>query len=174
MIEIIDVDSNVKMMALIICGIKYGDNEYVMYSVKRDNVNDNIFVSKVVKNSMGYTMSNDFSGGEKGALDGVVNDILNKNSVIELSNSGVEIIKDVNLGNVNKFSISLCYVTTYKRILIKELMVNYGLLDTNYVKAVVREKEESYFSKGNISTVLVIGLGIVILIFCISIIVGVL
>lgn len=167
MIEIIDVDGNIKFMSLIICGIKYGEDYYVIYSIKRDSDYDNIFVSKLVRNSEGYVMDNDFSGGEKEALDEAISLILNKENVNVLRDKGISIIKNIKLGKVNKFSVTGCYVTTYKRSLIKECMINYGLLDVNREVPKVREKEVSYFSKGNISIFALIGFGIVILVFCI-------
>ena len=171
MIELIDSDNNVKLMALIICGIKYGDDNYLLYSIKRDDVDDNIFVSKVVKNSQGYVISNDFLGGEKEVLDLVVKRILSKDSISSLLDDGIEIIKDIDLVSVNKFSVSLCYVTTFSRDLIKDVMTNYGLLDINYVRPVVREKDVSGFSQGSVSSVFLVGFGVFIIVFCIGILI---
>lgn len=167
MIEIIDVDGNIKFMSLFICGIKYGEDYYAMYSIKRDSEYDNIFVSKLVRNSEGYAMDNSFSGGEKEALDEVIALILNKENVNLLGDKGISIVNDIKLGKVNKFSVTGCYVTTYKRSLIKECMINYGLLDVSRNVPKVKEKEVSYFSKGNISILSLIALGGIILVFCI-------
>ena len=164
MIEIIDVDGNIKFMSLTICCMKYGEDYYVIYSIKRDSDYDNIFVSKLVRNSEGYAMDNSFSGGEKEALDEVIALILNKENVNVLSDKGISIIKDIKLGKVNKFSVTECYVTTYKRSLIKECMINYGLLDVNREGRKVREEEVSYFIKGSIFIFVLIGLGIIIFI----------
>lgn len=172
MLEIVDKDNNVKMVAFIICGIKYGDSMYVIYSLKRDSNDDNIFVSRVEKNSDGYVMDDDFVGGEKEAIDGVVANIINKISSEELDNRGIRIIRDIKLAGINKFSISDCYVTTYRRSLIKEVMVNYGLLDLNNdKKVIVSEKNISSFSSGSVLSVFLVGLGVFILVFCIGILI---
>lgn len=166
MIEIIDDGSNRKFMALVICGIEYGDNMYVMYSVKREKDEDNIFVSKLVRNSEGYTMDNDFYGGEKEAIDSVVASILNKDSIDVLASNRVKIVNDIKLVGLNRFSIRCCYVTTYDRGLIKEVMLNYGLLDLTE-KTVVVEKESSGFSEGSISSLFLIIFGIGVLVLCV-------
>lgn len=150
MIELIDIDENKKYNAMIICGIKYGSLFYVLYSIKRDDDFDNLFVSKLVKNSVGYTLDNNFSGGEREALDGVVESILNMDSRDRLKENGIELFSDIEFVDINRFSVTKCYVTTYKRILIDNCINNYDLVVDNKVPSVVvKEKEVSYFSKSN-------------------------
>lgn len=168
--EIIDVDSNSKLMSLIICGIEYGEDFYVIYSVKRDELNDNIFVSKLVVSSNGYVMDNNFSGGEKEVVDEVVGDIFNKDSVEVLENNKIKIVSNIELYGINKFSIEKCYVTTVSRELVKEVMLNYGLISLDEKKVVVKEKELSSFNKGSISSFFLIVFGIGILIISVLVI----
>lgn len=162
--EIIDMDSNSKIVCLVICGIKYGDDYYVMYSIKRDKIEDNIFVSKLVLSSMGYVMDNNFFGGEKEVIDEVIRDILNKDNVRVLNNNKIEIIKNIELEGINKFSIDKCYVTTVSRRVVKDVMVNYGLISLDEKKVVVKEKELSTFNEGSISSLFLILFGIFVLI----------
>ena len=170
MIELIDIDGNIKFMSLIIGYVNYGNQLYVIYSVKRDEEDDNIFVSKLVNSSDGYAMDNNFSGGEKEAMESVIASILNKDSIDSLNEKGIQFVQDINLSEINKFSVTKCYVTTFKRRLIKECMQNYNLVGYEKKKVIVKEKEVSYFSKNNFPSVLLIILGIVIVLIAIFVI----
>lgn len=171
--ELIDVDSNAKMMSLVICGIKYGQEMYVMYSIKRDDDNDNIFVSKLVINSEGYVMDNNFSGGEKENLDEVITKIINKDSINSLNDNGIYIVKDFKLGSINKFSVSKCYVATYNRKIVKDIMDIYNLIDINNKRPVVQIKEVGGNNKGNFYSIALIVFGLLVLIGCIWVIVDI-
>ena len=170
MLELIDTDGNIKFMCSILCYINYGEQLYVIYSIKRDSEDDNIFVSKLVNSSDGYSMDSNFSADEKCALDDVVAAILNKDSVDKLSEKGIKFVNDINLSKINKFSVTRCYVTTFKRRLVKECMINYNLINSKKKVSVVREKEVSYFSKNNFPIVLLIVFGIVIILVAIFVI----
>lgn len=172
MIELIDVDGNIKFMATIITGINYGNELYVLYSIKRDNENDNLFISKVVKNSYGYVMDNNFSSGEKEAMDNVVASILNKDSFDKLKESGITFVKDIVLDDINRFSVSNCYVTTFNKILIDECISFYKFkVSDNKNTVVVKEKSVSYFSKNNRPSVYLIVIGIVVIVLAIMLII---
>ena len=80
MIEIIDRATMQKMMAMIVCGLCYQGDCYLIYCIRRNNEEANVFVSKLIKGSMGYVIDTDFSNGEKEVLDGTINRILNKES----------------------------------------------------------------------------------------------
>ena len=95
MIEVIDRDTMVKMMALILCGIRYEKNTYVVFAIRRDKIDANLFVSKVTKNSSGFTMDDCFSNGEKEVVDCIVQKFLNHVPREELENSGFVIIDDI-------------------------------------------------------------------------------
>ena len=169
MIEVIDETTNQKLMALIISSFKYGNELYCLYSIKRDEENDNIFVSKLIKNSLGYTMDNNFEGGEKEALDEAITSILNKDNLNSLKEIGLELTK-VELTTINKFNKDACYVTTYKRDLLKECMLNYNLISPTTKKTVIKLKKEKTFTKDKISTILLIIFGIIIIITCLTIV----
>lgn len=162
--EIIDIDSNTKFMSLIICVIMYGEDYYVVYSIKRDEINDNIFVSKLVLSSVGYVMDNSFDGGEKEVIDQVVNDILNKDNINVLNKNKIQILGDIEINGINKFSVEKCYVTTVSRDLVKDVMLNYGLISVSSNMAVVKERDLPTFSKGIVSNLFLIILGISVLI----------
>ena len=168
MIELIDIDGSIKFMASIISGIKYANSLYVLYSIKRDEEEDNIFVSKLVKNSDGYAMDNDFSGGEKEIFDDVIKSFLSKE---DLSSLKVELFNDFKLSSINKFSVTKCYISTCKKNMIKECMKNYDLINNNKIP-IVREKEASYFSKNNFSNIILIIFGIMIIIMALIVIIN--
>ena len=48
-IKVID-EHNIDRVANVICAIDVDGSDYVVYSIERDSDNDNIFVSKLVKN----------------------------------------------------------------------------------------------------------------------------
>ena len=172
MIELIDVDGNIKFMGNIITGIKYGNELYVMYSINRDIDNDNLFVSKLVNNSNGYVMDNSFSGGEKGAMDDVIISILSKESMDKLKNKGIEFVNDISLDDINRFSVTNCYVTTYKKNLISDCINYYGFsVNNNKTNTIVKEKDVSYFSENNRPSVYLILLGILVIIVSIIVII---
>ncbi len=173
MIELIDIDNNIKFMASVITGIKYGDEYYVLYSINRDKDTYNLFVSKLVENSTGYAMDNSFYPGEKDTLDNVVASILNKDSISLLKDRGVSFFFDVNLEEGNRFSVKNCYVTTYKKSLLRECINYYDLSDIDSKPSVVvKEKEVSYFSKSNRPSIYLILLGIAVVVISIIVIIS--
>lgn len=174
MIELIDIDGNIKFMANIITGIKYGDGLYLLYSIDRNKDEKNLFVSKLVENSMGYAMDNNFTGGEKEALDDVIATILSKKSIDELNDMGISFLSNMELTDINRFSVSNCYVASYSKNLLSECIDYYKFSGYNNIreKVTVKEKEVSYLSKNNRPTVYLILLGIFVIIISIVVIVG--
>lgn len=169
MIEVIEESSNTKMMALIICTFKYGNELYCLYSIKRDKENDNIFTSKLIKNSLGYTMSNNFLGGEKDALDKAINSILNKDSPKLLEEIGLE-FTSIELIGINKFNKDMCYVSTNKRNLIKDCMLNYNLISNINQTPIIKTRKEKIITKDKLPTIFIIIFGILIIITSLTII----
>ena len=47
MVEVIDQDSAVKMMALVLCGVLYDNNTYVVFAIRRDKIDANLFVARL-------------------------------------------------------------------------------------------------------------------------------
>ena len=87
------------------CSITYQDNSYLVYSIRRDKDNANVFVSKLVKGSLGYLIIDDFSNGEKEVIDGVVKRIINKESKETIEGDGFIIVNDI-----KKFYKSIRYL----------------------------------------------------------------
>ena len=125
MIEIIDSSSQNKMLAMVIANVKYMDDNYVIYGVDRGNGEANIFVSKLVVMSEGYTFNHEFENGDKELLDRLVKRIINKDNI---ENDGFVISNDIVLGELNYFDVNKCYVATVSKKMIKEfaLSLNYG------------------------------------------------
>lgn len=164
MIEIIDVDNNIKMKSMIICGIELGKVLYVIYAIKRNEREDNIFGSRLVVNSEGYTMDNNFSNGEKEGLDKAILHIINKEDIDRLKSAKIKIVEDISLAKVNKFSSKKCYIATYDRDTIQDIMMYYNLLDINSVPMVERRK---ITDKVNVWNIFLVILGILVLVICI-------
>lgn len=175
MVEVIDRKTKHKMIMMIMCGITYQSDSYLVYSIRRDKISANVFVSKLVKGSLGYLTVDDFSNGEKEVLDSVVNRILNKNSIEELECDGFSIIKDIEMDSNISFDIDNCYVSTVSRDLIKECLIYYNLVSESMFNRPVVEvvEEKSKFNEGFASSIVLIVFGIVIILFSCFVIYGV-
>lgn len=163
MIEIIDEKSNLKMLATIICNFKYGDSNYCLYAISRNEEEDNIFISKIVKNSIGNTIDNNFTGGEKDNLDKIVTNILSKVSTNELLKNKVE-FTNIKLNGINKFDKDICYVTTQKKSFIEECKANYNLISQVNNSPIIKQKKVTTINKNNLLNILAIILGITVLV----------
>lgn len=176
MIEVIDKESNQKMMALILCGICYRGDCYLIYCIRRDKEEANLFVSKLIRNSQGYVMDFNFENGEKQVLDVLIQRLLNKEKMDVLENDGFTIMKDVHLDGIQYFAINTCYVSTVSRSVIKDCLIYYELVSEKMfdqpVVEVVEDKRK--FNEGFVSNIALIVFGVVLVVFSIWVIYGVL
>lgn len=167
MVEVMDRKTKHKMMMMVMCGITYQNDSYLVYSIRRDKNSANVFVSKLIRGSLGYLIVDDFSNGEKEVLDSVVNRILNKNSIKELESAGFSIIKDIDMDSNISFDIDKCYVSTVSRSLIKDCLIYYNLVNESMFNRPVVEvvEEKSKFNEGFASSIVLIVFGVVIILF---------
>lgn len=172
MIEIIDISSKNKMMAMVMANVRYMNDNYVIYCVDRGNGEANIFVSKLLVMSEGYTFNNEFANGEKKLLETLVKRIINKEDV---SSDGFVLSNDMSLSEINYFDIEECYVATVGKKLIKDIMIFYKLVTEKTLERPVVEivEDKRIFNEGFVGNIFLIVLGIVVIIFSISVIVGV-
>lgn len=174
MVEVIDRKTKHKMIMVLMCGITYQRDSYLVYFIRRDKESANVFVSKLIKGSLGYLITDDFSNGEKEVLDSVVNRILNKNSLKELESDGFNIIKGIEMDSNISFDIDNCYVSTVSRDLIKECLIYYNLVNESmFNRPVVEVIEDKKFNEGFASSIVLIVFGIVIILFSCFVIYGV-
>lgn len=173
MYELIDENKNIKMISLIICTFVYGDNNYCLYSIERDKEEDNIFVSKLVKNSQGYTLDNNFKSSEKETLDDIISSLLNKENLSTLNKKGFK-FTNIKLNGICKFNDKICYVTTYNKGLLKECMLNYNLDIPNSNIPTISIKKSKPINKGNYESILLMILGIITIIVCLLIVIKIL
>ena len=166
MYELIDENNNIKMMALIICTFTYGKTNYCLYSIDRDKNDTNIFVSKIVKNSLGYTLDSNISDDELKALEDIIASFLSKTSLDKLREQGFS-LTDIKLSGINKFNEKKCYITTYNKSILKEVMLNYNLEIPNNNTPIIKVKKSKPINKSNIGSILGIILGILTIIICI-------
>ncbi len=168
MVEVIDRENKNKFVALILCTISYDSIDYVVYSVRREKDNANVFVSKVVQNSEGLTFDDDFFNGEKEVVEGFVRRILNKEEKSKLEQDGIQFKQEVHFEGSHYFDIEKCYVTTISVSYIKECLMFYQLFNKEMLnRPVVSIKEDTRkFNEGFVSNVALIIMGIVILLFC--------
>ena len=173
MVEVIDRKTKHKMMMMVLCGITYQSDSYLIYSIRRDKTSANVFVSKLIKGSLGYLIIDDFSNGEKEVLDSVVKRILNKNSLDELESDGFRFIKDIEMDSNISFDIDKCYVSTVSRDLIKECLIYYNLVNESmFNRPVVEVVEDKKFNEGFASSMVLIVFGVVIILFSCIVIYG--
>ena len=167
MFEVMDRATNNKLMAMMMCGICYQGNCYLIYCVRRDKDEANVFISKLIKGSMGYVIDDNFSNGEKNAIDGIVNRLLNKESVESLERSGFNILRDIEMDSHLSFDIEKCYVATVSRDMIKNCLIYYRLVNENMFNQPIVEvvEDKRKFNEGFISSIalIVVGVGILLL-----------
>ena len=175
MIEVIDRKTAQKMTAMIICEISYQNDCYLIYCVRRNKEEANIFISKLIKGSLGYVIDSNFLNGEKEVLDTIVKRLISRESKGSLANDGFIFMQNINMDNNLTFDIDECYVSTVDRNVIKECLVFYGLLNENIFSQPVIEivDDRRKFSEGFASSIILIVLGIAILIFSCVVIYGV-
>lgn len=162
MVEIIDIDTGTKMIAMIFGSVKYDKEKYVIYCVRREKDDANVFVSKLVQNSQGYAIDHEFRNGEKEVIEGIIQRILSKVSKDSLEKDDIQLFSDFDLIGVNYFDIKKCYVSTVSIDFIKECMIHYGLVSERVLdRPVIEVKDEKKkFNEGFVSSLLLILLGI--------------
>ena len=165
MYELIDENKNIKMMAIIICTFTYGNNNYCLYSIDRDKSDTNIFVSKLVTNSLGYTLDSNISEDELEALGDITALFLSKESLDKLREQGFS-LTDLKLSGINKFNEKKCYITTCNKDVLKEVMLNYNLEIPNNNTPIIKVKKSKPINKSNIGSILGIILGVLTIIVC--------
>ena len=167
MIEVIDNNGN-KRMSNVMCGFSYDDNIYVLYLIKRDKDDINVFCSKVIENSEGIkSIDSNFMEEEKILVERVSKRIFNKDSIVNLNKDGISIIKDIDLSKgVNRFDIDSSYIATMKRDDIDVCMMYYDIVKEH--KGVIKvNKGEVKRNEGFISNIVVIVFSIMVLGICI-------
>lgn len=174
-IELIDCKSLKKMVSMILCFVQYMEDKYVIYGIKREYDEVNLFVSKVVKNSGGVTLDDNFSNGEKEILEDLVKKILSKTEKELLEQKGFVFFQDISFEIDNYFDIEKCYVTTVSSGLVKDCLIYYGLVRPDMLErpmvGVVESKKK--FSEGAFGNLVFIVFGILFVVFCLIILYGV-
>lgn len=174
MIEVIDRKTMVKMMALILCKISYDNDDYIVFSVKRDKIEANIFLCKIVRNSQGLTMDVDFVNGEKEVIESVIQRLLNNVDKVKLMKEGFSLSDDVVLSGSQYYDIDKCYVSTVSLDKIKELISFYDLSVKNMIldRPVLDVKEDKkVFNEGALLNIVLIIFGIIVIIFSLVVVI---
>ena len=127
--EFIDDDTQIKMMALVMCGIRYIHDEYLVYAIRRSNEEVNIFVSKLFKTSSGYIVKNDFLNGEKEVIVSLIQRILNRESIDTLNKDGYTLFSNIELASNLSFDVNNCYVSTVSKKLLLDCLKYYNLVN---------------------------------------------
>lgn len=176
MVEVIDKKTGNKMMAVVICGVCYQGKSYLIYGIRRENEEVNLFVSKLFKATTGYVIDTNFSNGEKEVLDNFIKRFLNKESKEVLEKDDFIILREIDLDDNLSFDIEKCYVSTISKGLIKDILIYYDLVNESLFKQPVIEVKEDKrkFNEGFASNVVLIVFGLIILIFSVVVIYGVL
>ena len=173
--EFIDENNQVKMMALLICGIGYGEDKYLVYSIRREQDEANIFVSKLITTSGGYVINNDFSNGEKGVIDKVIQRLISKEDIHLLERDGYSIFSNITIEDTTYFNVDKCYVATVSVKLIKDCLKYYNLVTDNMLNAPNVEviDDNKKFNEGFVGNVFVILFGVFILVFSVCVIISI-
>ena len=172
--EFIDENNQIKMMGLVICGIRYLDNEYLFYSIKRDNDEANLFVSKLVHTSSGYVIHHDFSNGEKDVLSKVVQRLISKENINAINNDGFQILSNIEIEDSNSYNVDKCYVASVSVSLVKDCLKYYNLVNDSLLHSPeVNVKDDSKnFNEGFVGNVFLIFFGVFVLVLSVCVIIS--
>lgn len=170
MVEIIDVNSKLKLMAMIVLSVDYNGSKYIVYCVDRGEGKANIFVSKLVINSEGLVFNHEFENGEKEVLDSLIKKIINKE---DIEKDGFKFNNSYKLGDINYFDMDKCYVSTIDKKVIKDIMIYYKLVTEKTFERPVVEviEDKGWFNLGFVANMFFILFGIAVILFCIVMVV---
>ena len=127
-IKVID-EHNIDRDANIICSVDIDGSDYVVYSIERDEGNDNVFISKLIKNTDGTSnMMNIDDKDEKERLNNVIKELITysinsdddkTNGSVTLSDGKVVKISSVLFNKEQHISVNKTYITTVKKSVTK-------------------------------------------------------
>lgn len=159
MIEFFEVSDKLKLGCYVLFNIEIGDSLYLFYSSARGEDEANIFVSRLVKTSMGDELFNDFSNGEKDNLDNVFKELINSDKFIF---SDYKMNNDIRPLVGSKFSKDLCYVCTMSKGDLLSFLNKYHL-KVDKRRPVIKVDKEKFVTSEKAESVLLILLGIFVL-----------
>lgn len=168
MIEVIDNNGN-KRMAKVMCAFEGNGSLYVLFLIRRDKENINVFCSRVVSNSEGVkVIDSDFSEEEKRWVEEVSKKLFNRESVDNLKSDGVLIVRNIYPSTgVNKFDIEKSYIATISRDDIERIDMYYQFAIDKKREAIKVRKESRKISKEEWGNILVLLLAILMFGICI-------
>jgi len=128
-VKVID-EHGIDRVANVICSIGIDGSDYVIYWIERDSENDNLFISKLIKNNDGTSnMINIDDSFEKGKLSDIVKELItnainDENDKMPSSKIIIKNGKTINVSNVlfNKeqnINVQKTYITTVKKSVTK-------------------------------------------------------
>ena len=135
--------------AKVICGLNVGSDNYVLYAIERDGENDNLFVSKVIKNLDGTSnMINIEDSMEKNKVNSIVKELVTHaiNNEADKTTGSVKLADGTEVGvssvlfnKEQSINVTKTYITTVKKTVTK---VSEGFFD---VPATASTPETSFF-----------------------------
>ena len=128
-IKIVD-EHGIDRIANIVCSIDVDGSDYVVYWIERDNDNDNLFISKLLKNNDGTsTMMNIEDSLEKNNLSDIVKELITyaikdekdsiQESSITLKNGKTIKISDVIFNKEQNINVQKTYISTVQKSVTK-------------------------------------------------------
>ena len=127
-VKVID-EHSIDRDASIICGLNLDGIDYVLYSIERDGDNDNLFISRVIKNIDGTSnMVNIEDSMEKNKVNEIVKELITysikneadkANDVVSLSDGKNVKVFGVLFNKEQNINVGKTYVTTVKKSVTK-------------------------------------------------------
>ena len=143
-VKVID-EHGIDRDAYVICGLNLDASDYVLYSIERDGDNDNLFVSKIIKNIDGTSnMINIEDSMEKSKINEVVKELITysvKNEAdkttgkVTLADGKEVTISGVLFNKEQNINVGKTYITTVKKAVTK--------VSEDYYKTEEVKKEEN-------------------------------
>ncbi len=174
--EFLESNEGIKMMSMVICGIQYQDEKYLIYSILRNHSEVNLFVSRLVLTSTGYSCSSSFSNGEKEVLDSVVEKIISKVPLSFLEEDGYSLLNDIELTDSLSFDKDISYVSTISKSQLKDIFSFYHLNHEDVLESptIKIKDDKGLFNKGSFLSILLVLFGLFVLVMSIYIVISVL
>ena len=131
-----------------VLNFEFESDKYCLYSIRRDNENYNLFISKIIDHGMGNIVLVDLNDDKKSELDNIVRYIVQNSDVDSLKKARINVLNDVSLYGVDNLLF-----TSYKAYVfsIKEEM--YTKLKNAFVKKVNDTQQFNFGSLMNKSKV---------------------
>lgn len=139
-----------------VLNFEFESDKYCLYSIRRDNENYNLFVSKIIDHGMGNVVLVDLNDDKKVEIDNIIRYIVKNPDVVILKKARINVLDDVSL-----YAVENLLFTSYKAYVFSVKEELYMKLKGAFIKKVndtqqfnfgsLMSKSNLYFSGENVN-----------------------